>query len=69
VPQAGVNFVLRLDGLAWLFAVLIAGIGLLVVIYARYYLSPADPVPRFFRAQMTDGVVTVPDFDGSEVRA
>ena len=48
LPQAGVNFVLRLDGLAWLFAVLIAGIGLLVVIYARYYLSPADPVPRFF---------------------
>jgi multicomponent K+:H+ antiporter subunit A len=27
---------------------LIAGIGLLVVLYARYYLSPADPVPRFF---------------------
>ncbi|WP_306802318.1 proton-conducting transporter transmembrane domain-containing protein, partial [Escherichia coli] len=23
-------------------------IGTLVVLYARYYMSPADPVPRFF---------------------
>ncbi len=30
------------------FAMLITGIGLLVVIYARYYMSPEDPVPRFF---------------------
>jgi multicomponent K+:H+ antiporter subunit A len=27
---------------------LITGIGFLVVLYARYYMSPADPVPRFF---------------------
>lgn len=27
---------------------LIFGIGTLVVVYARYYLSPSDPVPRFF---------------------
>jgi CRISPR-associated protein Cas5d len=33
------------------------------------FADPADPVPRFFRAQMTDGVVTVPDFDAAEVRA
>ena len=33
------------------------------------FANPADPVPRFFRAQMTSGVVTVPDFDGTEVRA
>lgn len=33
------------------------------------FANPADPVPRFFRAQMTDGVVAVPDFDGTEVRA
>ena len=39
---------LRLDGFAWLFAMLITGIGLLVVLYARYYMSPEDPVPRFF---------------------
>ena len=33
------------------------------------FANPANPVPRFFRAQMTDGVVTVPDFEGAEVRA
>lgn len=33
------------------------------------FANPADPVPRFFRAQMADGVVTVPDFDGADVRA
>ena len=27
---------------------LVLAIGLLVVVYARYYMSPADPVPRFF---------------------
>ena len=37
-----------MDGFAWLFSVLITGIGFLVVLYARYYLSPDDPVPRFF---------------------
>src|SRR5690606_9728425 len=39
---------LRLDGFAWLFVAMVTGIGLLVVLYARYYMSPADPVPRFF---------------------
>jgi len=48
LPQWGINFTLRVDGLAWLFLLLITGIGLLVVIYARYYMNPADPVPRFF---------------------
>ena len=44
----GIDFQLRMDGFSWLFAMLISGMGLLVVIYARYYMSPADPVPRFF---------------------
>ena len=48
LPSLGVNIVLRLDGLAWLFSALILGIGALVVLYARYYMSPKDPVPRFF---------------------
>src|SRR3954447_16105682 len=48
LPELGLDFTLRMDGFAWLFAVLVTGIGLLVVLYARYYLSPADPVPRFF---------------------
>jgi CRISPR-associated protein Cas5d len=33
------------------------------------FSNPADPLPRFFRAQMTNGVITVPDFDSVEVRA
>ncbi|HET7587398.1 MAG TPA: monovalent cation/H+ antiporter subunit A, partial [Gammaproteobacteria bacterium] len=48
LPALGLNFVLRMDGFAWLFAMLITGIGGLVVLYARYYMSPSDPVPRFF---------------------
>ncbi|WGD31901.1 monovalent cation/H+ antiporter subunit A [Ancylobacter sp. WKF20] len=48
LPMLGLDFTLRLDGLAWLFALLIFGIGALVALYARYYMSPDDPVPRFF---------------------
>ena len=48
VAELGLAFVLRLDGFAWAFAMLITGIGFLVVLYARYYMSPGDPVPRFF---------------------
>lgn len=44
----GLNLVFRLDGVAWLFAFMVAAIGFLVVLYARYYMSSADPVPRFF---------------------
>ncbi len=47
LPSLGLSFSLRMDGFAWMFAVLITAIGLLVVMYARYYMSPADPVPRF----------------------
>ncbi len=48
LPQLGLDFILRMDGLAWLFTLLVLGVGLLVVLYARYYMSPQDPVPRFF---------------------
>ncbi|QIL69263.1 monovalent cation/H+ antiporter subunit A [Diaphorobacter sp. HDW4B] len=48
LPALGLNFVIRMDGFAWMFSMLIMGIGSLVVLYARYYMSPADPVPRFF---------------------
>ncbi len=47
-PTLGIDFSLRLDGYAWLFALLITAMGALVVLYARYYLSPADPTARFF---------------------
>lgn len=48
LPMLGLNFTLRLDGFAWMFTMLVTGIGFLVVLYARYYMSPRDPVPRFF---------------------
>jgi multicomponent K+:H+ antiporter subunit A len=48
VPALGLSVTLRLDGFAWLFSLLITGIGLLVVIYARYYMDPKDPVARFY---------------------
>ncbi len=48
LPSLGLNLLIRLDGLAWVFALLVLGVGFLVVLYARYYMSAADPVPRFF---------------------
>ena len=48
LPELGLNFTLRMDGFAWMFAGLVTAIGLLVVVYARYYMSASDPVPRFF---------------------
>ncbi|HZH52876.1 MAG TPA: monovalent cation/H+ antiporter subunit A [Microvirga sp.] len=48
LPTLGLDFTLRMDGFTWLFAMLVTGIGFLVVLYARYYMSPDDPVPRFF---------------------
>ena len=44
----GLGLSFRLDGFAWLFMVLVAGIGFLVVLYARYYMSPDDPLARFY---------------------
>ena len=48
MPSLGVEFTLRMDGFAWIFALLVSAIGLLVVIYTRYYISPEDPVRRFY---------------------
>ncbi len=48
MPSIGLEFAFRLDGLALLFALLILVIGLLVIIYARYYLSKKDSMGRFF---------------------
>jgi multicomponent K+:H+ antiporter subunit A len=48
LPQLGLAFGFRLDGLAWLFALLICGIGALIVLYAAYYLNPDDSAARFF---------------------
>ena len=49
VPSLGVELSFRLDGFSLLFALLITGIGTLVVIYAGAYLSqkPRDQIGRF----------------------
>jgi multicomponent K+:H+ antiporter subunit A len=48
VASLGRDLVLRVDGFAWMFAVLVTVIGALVALYARYYMSPEDPVARFY---------------------
>lgn len=39
IPTLGINFTVKVDGLALLFALLISGIGSLVVLYSIYYLN------------------------------
>lgn len=48
VPLLGLNISLHLDGLAFLFSLLILGIGLLIILYARYYLSAQDNMAVFY---------------------
>ena len=48
LPQIGLSFSFFIDGLGLFFATMILGIGLLVIIYARYYLSSSDPMGRFY---------------------
>ncbi len=48
IPALGLDISFRLDGLSFLFALLILGIGLLVILYARYYLSEKDQMGRFY---------------------
>lgn len=39
IPTLGIDFAVRLDGLALLFALIISGIGFLVVLYSIYYMA------------------------------
>ncbi|MDG1376907.1 MAG: monovalent cation/H+ antiporter subunit A [Yoonia sp.] len=48
MPALGLNFTLMLDGLGFFFALLILGIGLLIIAYARNYLSRKDNMGEFF---------------------
>ncbi len=52
IPLLGLQFAFRLDGLSLLFALLILLIGLLIILYARYYLSKKDSMGRFFAYMM-----------------
>ena len=48
MPAIGLSLSFRLDGLGLLFAELILGIGVLVIFYARYYLTGAEAGPRLY---------------------
>ncbi|MFP4327394.1 MAG: monovalent cation/H+ antiporter subunit A [Paracoccaceae bacterium] len=48
LPALGLNANFMLDGLGLLFAGLILGIGLLIILYARFYLSREDPMGQFY---------------------
>jgi multicomponent K+:H+ antiporter subunit A len=48
MSSIGLDLALRMDGLGLLFSILILGIGLLVIVYARWYLSREDPMGRFY---------------------
>lgn len=47
-PSWGLDLVFRMDGLALLFCVLVLGIGMLVIVYARSYMSDDGHHPRFY---------------------
>ncbi|PVA09267.1 monovalent cation/H+ antiporter subunit A [Pelagivirga sediminicola] len=48
LPGIGLNVNLMLDPLGFFFACLILGIGLLIIVYARFYLSRDDNMGEFF---------------------
>ncbi|MBW7860067.1 MAG: NADH-quinone oxidoreductase subunit I, partial [Rhodocyclaceae bacterium] len=48
VPALGIDVAMRLDGLSLLFALLITGIGTLIVLYAGAYLSDHHHLGRFY---------------------
>ncbi len=48
VPALGIDVAMRLDGLSLLFALLITGIGALIVLYAGAYLSDHHHLGRFY---------------------
>jgi multicomponent K+:H+ antiporter subunit A len=52
VPEIGLALTFRLDGLSLMFAGLILFIGLLIVVYAHFYLSARDSAAKFFSEMM-----------------
>ena len=48
LPALGLNVTFFLDGLGFFFAGLILAIGLLIITYARFYLSKDDPMGQFY---------------------
>ncbi|MGQ3051582.1 MAG: monovalent cation/H+ antiporter subunit A [Roseateles sp.] len=52
IPALGLNANFRLDGLALMFVWLITGIGLLIILYAPYYLGKDDSLGKFYAQLM-----------------
>ncbi len=48
ISRLGLNIQFSIDALGLLFGTIILGVGLLVVLYARYYLSADDPMGSFY---------------------
>lgn len=48
IPSLGIDFSIYLDGLSLILALLITGMGSLVILYSIYYLSPSDSLPHFY---------------------
>ncbi|WP_448383694.1 monovalent cation/H+ antiporter subunit A [Desulfosoma sp.] len=48
IPHLGWEFALRLDGLSLAFCGIVFAVGLLVVLYAHYYMPRTDRLGRFF---------------------
>ncbi len=48
VPSLGIRLEFRLDGLSLLFALLVAGVGTIVMVYARSYLGDHPHIGRFY---------------------
>jgi multicomponent K+:H+ antiporter subunit A len=48
LPQLGLSVSFFLDGLGLMFAAMILGVGLLITLYARFYLSGDDPMGQFY---------------------
>ena len=48
IPSLDLAFTFRMDGLSYVFALIVSGMGALISLYARYYLDPADPRARFY---------------------
>ncbi|MBN1889026.1 MAG: DUF4040 domain-containing protein [Thermoflexales bacterium] len=52
VPSLGIRFSFQLDGLGLLFALIVSGIGALVVLYAGAYLEGREDIGRFYAYHM-----------------
>ena len=48
-PSLGLHLSFSLDGLSWLFTSLISGVGMLVFIYAAFYMPDDPTLPRLYR--------------------